>query len=181
MRAGCREHQAREELARHLTVDGDRAAREAVGLDDDRKVPSGAFLDDPHAELPQRVDARAEGAAAQLRVAVEAEPPVPEREHRKQEPCGRSGLSGVELSLAHRDLAIGAVDDDDLAVTVDVELHAEALQRREHRLGVVGEQHTAQRAHAIGQGGSHERAVREALRPGHSDVDVGRRRRAAGS
>ena len=114
-------------------------------------MTGGALLDDLHAELAERVDAGAEGPRPQLRVAVEPEAPMPECEHRQQEPSRRARLPSVEVGLGRGDLTARPMHDDDLGVAVDLESHAEALQRVHHRLGVVCEQHAPQCADPVGQ------------------------------
>ena len=116
------------------------------------------------------------GAAAQLRVAVEAVPSVPEREHRQQEPRGRAGLADVERRPRSRGISPPRRARRRPRGRASTSSCTPRRRRHvEHRLGVVGEQRAASVLAPVGQGGAHQRAVGDALRPGHRDVGVERR------
>ena len=152
---------------------GDAAAAHTIGMDDDRQAAGLAELFDPHADRSQGVERRRHRAAAHRRRGIDLEPSVaphaatgamkravvPDRRT-----SSRASVAGIDAALAvHRD-----------AITGDVDVDAERAQAVDHGLGVVGPQRTLEHAGAVGQRGTDQRPVGDALRARHGDRRVRR-------
>jgi len=79
------------------------------------------------------------------------------------------------VRLGARQVTAAPVDLDGGDRLIGAGRDAEAIEHAEHRLRVVGEKRSTQDTVSLGQRGTHQSTIGDALRPRQDDIDVGRR------
>ena len=164
-----RQQQAADELAGRRGNELDVPATQSLALHDHRRIPPPPFVVDAHAQRPQHVRQGADRSFAHPLDPVQPIPPRADRAKGDAEPHGRAAVAAMQVSRGRGQVAGAPGHLDSPGRLVERPAHAQRAQRRQHALGVVGQQDVVEHAGPRSQGSHGQCPVGEALRAGNGD------------